>query len=84
MTIDPRTSLQFRDGARRGSTDQADICLHQARSAVTCSANRVKGELYILPRTACETDLHMDDTFNELIYFPVWPLPETAMNGGTM
>ena len=20
----------------------------------------------------------MDDSFNELIYFPVWPLPETA------
>ena len=21
----------------------------------------------------------MDDSFNELIYFPVWPLPETAV-----
>ena len=24
----------------------------------------------------------MDDSLNELIYFPVWPLPETAGKGG--
>ena len=33
----------------------------------------------ILLRTACEADLHTDDSFNELIQYPVWPLPETAM-----
>ena len=24
-------------------------------------------------------DCHMDDSFNEFIHFPAWPLPETAM-----
>ena len=34
----------------------------------------------ILLRTAFETDfLHVDDSVNELIYFLVWALPETAM-----
>ena len=28
---------------------------------------------YILLRIACEADLQMDDSFNELTYFPVWP-----------
>ena len=28
----------------------------------------------ILLRTASEADLHMDDSFNEFIYFTVWPL----------
>ena len=30
-------------------------------------------------RAACGADLHIDDRFNELLSFPVWPLPETAM-----
>ena len=35
--------FQCRDGARRVFTDQADIaCLHQARNAERCSANRMK------------------------------------------
>ena len=33
----------------------------------------------MLPRTACEADLRKDDGFNELVQFPMWLLPETAM-----
>ena len=35
--------------------------------------------LLLVLRPACEADLHMDDSFNELTKFPIWPLPETAM-----
>ncbi|CAN0426145.1 unnamed protein product [Laminaria digitata] len=38
-------SLRCPDGARRVFTDHADICLHQARSAVRCSASRITGGL---------------------------------------
>ncbi len=33
----------------------------------------------MLPRTACGADLHMDDGFDLIVFFLVWPLPETAM-----
>ena len=47
MIIDSLTSLLCRDGARRVFTNQRQIyCLHQARSAVRCSASRMKGELH--------------------------------------
>ena len=40
----------------------------------------MKGELQpIVVRTACEADLHMDGSVNELIYFLVWPLPGISM-----
>ena len=70
-TINPRIpSMPGRStsGFHRPGTQ----CLHQARSAVGCSACRLLKNIH-------EADLHMDDSFNELFYFPVWPLPETAM-----
>ena len=33
----------------------------------------------ILLKTACEADLQMNDSFKEQIDFPVWQLPEVAM-----
>ena len=39
------TSLQCREGACRVLTDQADIVRNE-RSAVRCSASRMKGELH--------------------------------------
>ena len=60
--------------------------------ATAVVANRLQPNLYIiyihhvynieggciLLRTACEADLHMADSLNELTQFPVWPLAETA------
>ena len=37
---------------------------------------------YILQRTACEADLHRDDSFNEFTHFRVWPLPEEDGGAG--
>ena len=81
MTIDPRILL-CQDGARRVFTNQADItCLHQARSAVRCSASRMKGELHPSKnrlkdglRHLMPTFLRMDNSTNELLCFLVWPL----------
>ena len=69
---------QRRDGARRVFTDQAGIACTKRKSpwGVRRVASRVS---CILLRTACEADLHLDNSFNELIYFPAWPLPEIAM-----
>ena len=41
----PSKFLQCREGARRVFTDQAGIASTKARSAVRCSASRMKGEL---------------------------------------
>ena len=46
MTIDTRIPTKCRDGARRVFTDQADFCLHLARSAVRCPVSHTKGELH--------------------------------------
>ena len=55
MTVDPRiTTMPGR--SRSGLHQPGRHWLHQARSAVRCSASRMKGELCILPRTACKTD----------------------------
>ena len=45
------------------------ICLHKARSAVRCSASRVRRMNCSLLRAPCEVDLHMDDSFNEGVCF---------------
>ena len=54
MTIDPRIPTM---PVRRtsGFHQPGRPCLHQARSAVRCSASRMKGD-NILPRTALNTD----------------------------
>ena len=49
-------------------------CLHQARSQTLGIRRVVRGVSCILPRTGCEAILHMNDSFSELTYFPVWPL----------
>ena len=33
----------------------------------------------ILLRTTCEADFHLDDSVDEMAYFPVWLLPDSAM-----
>ena len=53
-------------------------CSHQAQSAVRCPASPRRVNCILL-RSTCEANLHMADSFNELIFFPVWPFPETAM-----
>ena len=81
MTIDPRiptmpgrsTSGFHRPGRHR---------LHQARSAVRCSASRMKGELHPAKkhfRILCVLSCIWMTASNEFIYFLVWPLPETAI-----
>ena len=45
MTIDPRTPTMPRRSTS-GFCQSGKHCLHQARSAVRCSANRMKGELH--------------------------------------
>ena len=49
----PSRPLQCRDGARRFFTDQERHGLHQARSAVKCSASRMKGELRPTEKRLC-------------------------------
>ena len=68
LTID-HTSPQCRNGTS-GFHRPSGHGLYQARSVVMCSASRMKGELHPAG-TACEADLHMDNSFNELIYLPV-------------
>ena len=79
MTKDPRipTMPGRQDGARRVFTDQTRHSLHQARSAVRCSASRTKGELHPT-NNRLRGVLAVGDSFNALFYFPVCPLPETA------
>ena len=56
-------------------------CLHQARSAVSCSASRMKGDLHPSKnrshdglRYFVHPFLFMDDSTNELLSLLVWPL----------
>ena len=56
--------------------------MHQAQSAVGCSASRIKGELHPIKTRLCggcphlvRTFSHMDDSFEETT--KIWPLPET-------
>ena len=78
MAIDPRI-LTLPGRSMSGFHRPGRHRLDQARNAVRCPASRMKGELHPTIRTACEADLHMDDSFNEFIDSPVWALPETAM-----
>ena len=39
----------------------------------------MKDGLHLTKRAASEADLHKDDSFNELVQFSAWALPETAM-----
>ena len=67
MTIDPRIPT-IPGRSMSGIHRPGRHCLHQARSAVRCPANRMKGELHpTTVRTASEADLHMDGSFNESI-----------------
>ena len=77
MTID-LASLQSRDGARRTRL----AINHQARSAVMCSASRMKGEQHpakIVRPEAYLFILHLMRAYNVLLYFLVSPLPEIVM-----
>ena len=78
MTLDPRI-LTLLGRSTSGFHRPRRHCLHRARIAVRCSASRMTGASFILLRTACEADLHVGDSFNELMQFPAWPLSETAM-----
>ena len=56
-------------------------CLHRARTAVRCSASRMKGELHLSKnrsqdglRYLVPTFLLMDGSANELLCFVEWPL----------
>ena len=54
MTTDPR--IPTKPGrSTSGFHQPGKLCLHQGRSAVRCSASRMKGE-HILPRTGRKTD----------------------------
>ena len=67
--------VQCRDGARRVFTDQADVActkLCEAKHEVFGESPE-GGEVHPTIRTACEADSHMDDSFNQLTLFPVWP-----------
>ena len=77
MAMDPRIptmSGQSASGFHRSGIRR----LHKARSAVRSSASRMKGKLHS-SENICEADSHIDHSFNGFIYFPVWPLPGTAM-----
>ena len=80
MTIDP--SIPTMPGrSTSGFYPRGRHCLNQARSAVTCSASCMKGELH--PCKNCSNDglrhlapifVLMDDSANEFLCFLVWPL----------
>ena len=62
----PSHPQKSQEGARRVFTDQGRYyCLHQARSAVRCSARCMKGELHPTKSTTCEAGMHMEDSFND-------------------
>ena len=61
-------------------------CLHQAQSSVRCSLSRIKSGLH--PSTNCSQDGLRDlvptffvvgDSANDIVFFPVVAVPETAM-----
>ena len=80
MTIDPRIPT-MPGRSTSGCHQLGRHCLHQARSAVRCSASRMEGELHPSKnrsqdglRHVVPTFLLMDDNANELLCFLVWPL----------
>ena len=81
MTIDPRISTT--PGRCTSGFHRPGRHYFSKREAPwVCWASRMKGELD-RTKNRCEADLKIDDSFNEFIYFPVWPLPETASYVGT-
>ena len=86
-TIDPRIPT-MPGRSTSGFHQPGRHCLHQARSAVRCSASRMKGELhpsknhsYDGLRHLVVTFLLMDDSANEL-YFVFWCGHSGGSNGG--
>ena len=78
-TIDPRIPTLPGRGTS-GFHQPGRCCLHQARSAARCWASRMKHELHPAKNLFLKADfLHKDDSVNDLIYYLVWPLAETAM-----
>ena len=80
MTIDPRIPTMPR-WSTSGLHPPGRHCLHQARSAVRCSASRMRSELHRSKNRSCDglrhlvfTFLSIDDSANELFLFLVWPL----------
>ena len=79
MTIDPRIpTLPGR--SKSGFHRRGRHCKHHARSAVRCSASCMKGELHPTENRLWGglSSIWMTTT-ETMIFFPVWPLPETAM-----
>ena len=75
MSIYTLASLQCRDGACRGFTDEADIASTKAKRREVSGESREEGATF-------EADLcylHMDESLNEMILFPVWAISDTAM-----
>ena len=75
MTINPRIPTMPGRSAS-GFHQPARHCLHQARSAVRCSATRMMGELHPSKNSSLNglrhlvpTFLLMDDSSNELLVF---------------
>ena len=64
ITIDPRTPTMPGRGAGRVFHRPGRHCSHQARSAVRCSASRMKGELHLGTKEplAGRAFLHMVDS----------------------
>ena len=80
MSINPRIPT-IPGRSTSGFHQPGRHCLRQARSAVRCSASRMKGELHPSKnrskdglRHLVPTFLLMDDSANELPWFLVWPL----------
>ena len=69
---DHRPSYPYNAGTEkiRFSPTTQTMLAPSANKKVGCWASCMK---------ACKAALHMDISVNELIYFLVWPLPETAM-----
>ena len=53
-------------------------CAQREACAVRCLASRMNGEPHPTKNRFFKTGLHMDDNSNELMYFLVLPLLETA------
>ena len=79
MTIDPRIPT-MPGRSTSGFHRPGRHCLHQARSAVRCSASRMKGELHpTKSRLFGGFPCKWMTASGELICYLVWSLPETAM-----
>ena len=80
MAIDPRIPAMPGRGTSRFH-QRGRHWLHQARSAVRCSASRMKGELHPSKNRSLDGFQHlvpnfllMDNSANELLCLLVWPL----------